>query len=258
MRRPILRSSIKPLRGADPTPVRVVVVTMDSHLSGAASRAQAALRHELPGLDLVMHAADEWGSDPAALAACHADIATGDIIIATMLFLEDHIQAVLPALAGAAGQLRRDAVLHVRRGGDAADPARPVQHGDRGARPVGHAEAAARRQAGRRLQRPCPGEDAAPIAAADALHPGDGAGCAGVFPDAAILAGWAPRKTLPIWFGLLVDRYADRPAERHLQGTLRPAGCACPIPGCGVSIIPSAQRPDCRSGRASAMPLRSA
>ena len=59
-----------------PTPLRVVVVTMDSHLSGAAARAEAALQREMPGLHLVVHAADEWGSDPQALAACHDDIAT--------------------------------------------------------------------------------------------------------------------------------------------------------------------------------------
>ena len=35
--------------------------------------------------------------DPAALARCHADIATGDIIVTTMLFMEDHIKPVLPA-----------------------------------------------------------------------------------------------------------------------------------------------------------------
>ena len=81
------------------SPVRVVLVTMDSHLSGAAARAEATLRQELPGLELVVHAADEWGSDPAALAACHADIARGDVVVATMLFLEDHIRAVQPALA---------------------------------------------------------------------------------------------------------------------------------------------------------------
>ena len=79
--------------------VRVVVVTMDSHLSGAAARAEAMLRQELPGLQLSVHGADEWGSDTDALAACHADIARGDIVIATMLFLEDHIRAVQPALA---------------------------------------------------------------------------------------------------------------------------------------------------------------
>ena len=79
-------------------PVRVVIVTMDSHLSSAALRAERELRRELPGLTLTVHAADEWGSDPDALAECHADIARGDIVVATMLFLEDHIRAVQPAL----------------------------------------------------------------------------------------------------------------------------------------------------------------
>ena len=89
----------KLISAADSTPIRVVVVTMDSHLSGAAARATEKLRRDIPGLQLVMHAADEWGGDPAKLAACHQDIATGDIVIATMLFLDDHIRAVLPALA---------------------------------------------------------------------------------------------------------------------------------------------------------------
>jgi magnesium chelatase subunit H len=93
----------KRISAADGTPIRVVVVTMDSHLSGAAARALAELRWELPNLELVLHAADEWGSDAGALAACHADIATGDIVIATMLFLEDHVRAVQPALAARRG-----------------------------------------------------------------------------------------------------------------------------------------------------------
>ncbi len=89
----------KRISAADATPVRVVVVTMDSHLSSAAARAEAELRREMPGLELKVHAADEWGGDDGALAECHADIARGDIVIATMLFLEDHIRAVQPALA---------------------------------------------------------------------------------------------------------------------------------------------------------------
>ncbi|WP_026299684.1 magnesium chelatase subunit H [Elioraea tepidiphila] len=89
---------------ADATPIRVVVVTMDSHLTGAAMSARAVLRRELPGLELAVHAADEWGADPAALAACIADIGRADIVVATMLFLDDHIRAVLPALTA-----RRDA-----------------------------------------------------------------------------------------------------------------------------------------------------
>jgi len=83
---------------ADTTPIRVVVLTMDSHLSGAVARAGGTLEGELPGLDLVVHAADEWGSDDVALGRCLGDIARADIIVATMLFLDDHIRAVLPAL----------------------------------------------------------------------------------------------------------------------------------------------------------------
>ncbi|MBU1360297.1 MAG: magnesium chelatase subunit H, partial [Gammaproteobacteria bacterium] len=79
--------------------VRVVFVTMDGHLSDAAARAQRTLARKMPGLELHMHAAAEWGDDPAALARCQADIARGDIVIATMLFMEDHFLPVLPALA---------------------------------------------------------------------------------------------------------------------------------------------------------------
>ena len=104
MPKPISAADVKPARVvAAAAPVRVVIVTMDSHLSSAVARAEAALRGDIPGLSLVMHAADEFGSDPAALADCHADIASGDIVITTMMFLDDHIRAVMPAL-----QARRD------------------------------------------------------------------------------------------------------------------------------------------------------
>jgi magnesium chelatase subunit H len=80
------------------TPTRVVLVTMDSHLASAAERANRQLSRELPGLTLTVHAAGEWGADGAALQRCHADIASGDIVIVTMLFMEDHFLPVLPAL----------------------------------------------------------------------------------------------------------------------------------------------------------------
>src|ERR1700733_9345299 len=83
---------------ADTTQMRVVVVTMDSHLSGAAARARNLLKRDFPGLGLTVHAADEWGTDDAALMRCNAAIARGDIVIATMLFLDDHVRAVMPAL----------------------------------------------------------------------------------------------------------------------------------------------------------------
>ena len=113
----------KPITAADrstpglgSSPLRVVVVTMDSHLSGAAARARAELQGELPGLELVVHAADEWGSNPEALAACHADIARGDVVLATMLFLDDHIRAVQPQLAARRDQC--DAMLCCMSGND--------------------------------------------------------------------------------------------------------------------------------------------
>ena len=95
---------LQTLSAPNATPVRVVIVTMDTHFAGALERAGVELSHELPGLSLVLHAASEWAADPSALDRCRADIATGDIIICGMLFLEDHFLPVLPQL-----EARRDA-----------------------------------------------------------------------------------------------------------------------------------------------------
>ena len=88
------------MRAEAPTnaPVRVVIVTLDNHLAGAAERAQAHLAKTSPGLTIAFHAASDWEANPHALAACRKDIASGDIILATMLFMEDHVRAVLPDL----------------------------------------------------------------------------------------------------------------------------------------------------------------
>ncbi|MFM8990915.1 MAG: cobaltochelatase subunit CobN, partial [Alphaproteobacteria bacterium] len=45
-----------------------------------------------------VHAADRWGSDAARLARCKADNARADIIVATMLFLDEHVRAVFDDL----------------------------------------------------------------------------------------------------------------------------------------------------------------
>ena len=86
------------ISGTDAPAMRVVLVTMDSHLASAAVRANRSLARVLPGLTLSVHAAAEWGDEPAALERCKADIARGDIVIATMLFMEDHFLPVLPSL----------------------------------------------------------------------------------------------------------------------------------------------------------------
>jgi magnesium chelatase subunit H len=79
-------------------PLRVVIVTLDNHLSGAAERAAARFAADGAGITIGFHAAADWDRDPARLTACIADIGRADIIIASMLFLDDHIRAVLPAL----------------------------------------------------------------------------------------------------------------------------------------------------------------
>ncbi|MEM6491160.1 MAG: DUF3479 domain-containing protein, partial [Pseudomonadota bacterium] len=76
----------------------MAIVTLDSHLSAVAGRTEARLRTDIPGLSLSLHAAAEWASNPAALDAARAAIADADLIVANMLFMDDHIQAVLPDL----------------------------------------------------------------------------------------------------------------------------------------------------------------
>jgi magnesium chelatase subunit H len=85
------------------TPLRFVLVTLDNHVTGSVDRAAAALGKDLPGLDVRTHAAAAWDKQPEELDRCLADIAEGDIIVVTMLFLEEHISAVLPALAARQG-----------------------------------------------------------------------------------------------------------------------------------------------------------
>ena len=86
-----------------PMPYRVVILTLDSHATGPCARAAEKLLPDFPGLELSVHAAAEWGEDPEALERARADVARGDIVISSLLFLEDHINAILPDL-----EARRD------------------------------------------------------------------------------------------------------------------------------------------------------
>ena len=80
------------------TPMRVVLITMDYHLAGAVDRARVELERDIPGLELSFHAASDWSNDSPALDACRRDVARGDIVIANMLFMDDHIRQIEPAL----------------------------------------------------------------------------------------------------------------------------------------------------------------
>ena len=99
-----------------PTPVRVVIITLDKHLNAVLSRASGRLVEALPGLQVAVHAATEWMEDPAALAACAADIAKGDVILASQLFMEDQVRAILPALRARRDQC--DAMVGIMSAGE--------------------------------------------------------------------------------------------------------------------------------------------
>ncbi|MGX0877659.1 magnesium chelatase subunit H [Roseovarius sp. MBR-154] len=81
-----------------PAPYRVVILTLDAHAAGPCARVAERLAGDFPGLELSVHAAAEWGESPEALAEAKAAIAKGDIVIANLLFLEEHINAILPDL----------------------------------------------------------------------------------------------------------------------------------------------------------------
>ncbi|PTM54998.1 magnesium chelatase subunit H [Phreatobacter oligotrophus] len=88
----------KPISAADATPIRVAIVTLDNHLAGVVARARVRMAASLPGLDLSLHAASEWASDEGALARCRSAIDNADIILCSMLFMEEHVAPIIDNL----------------------------------------------------------------------------------------------------------------------------------------------------------------
>jgi magnesium chelatase subunit H len=87
------------MRDSDHIPgYRVVIVTLDAHAAGPAARVSARLGADYPGLSVTVHAAAGWAENPDALAEAKADIAHADILIANLLFIEEHLTSVLPDL----------------------------------------------------------------------------------------------------------------------------------------------------------------
>jgi magnesium chelatase subunit H len=81
-----------------PSHMRVVMLTLDTHLSSAANRSAARLAQKMPGLELRLHAASEYRASDDALQKCLHDIERADMVIATMLFMEDHYLPVIEAM----------------------------------------------------------------------------------------------------------------------------------------------------------------
>ena len=95
---------------------RFAVITLDSHAAGPAAREAERLETDFPGLRLSIHAAAEWGENPAALEEAKSAIRHADIVVCNLIFLEEHIQAILPELKARRDDL--DALVGV-----IADPA---------------------------------------------------------------------------------------------------------------------------------------
>jgi magnesium chelatase subunit H len=81
------------------TALRLAIITMDSHLSTALSEAETRLQIDFPGVTLEIHSADQFARDKHALAECHDAIANADIVMAAMLFLDEHARLVGTELA---------------------------------------------------------------------------------------------------------------------------------------------------------------
>ena len=82
-------------------PYRIVIVTLDSHAAGPVARAAVRLAGDFPGLQVSVHAAAEWAENPGALEDTRAAIRSADMIVANLLFLEEHIKPIMPELEAA-------------------------------------------------------------------------------------------------------------------------------------------------------------
>ncbi|MEO0819138.1 MAG: cobaltochelatase subunit CobN, partial [Pseudomonadota bacterium] len=104
-----MQSPISRARGLPP--LRLVIVTLDAHFASALDRVRRVLAREAPGLEISLHAASDWAEDAEALAAAKADVARADIVLNAMLFLDDHIRAILPELT--ARRAEADAMVSI-------------------------------------------------------------------------------------------------------------------------------------------------
>ncbi|MEM6678783.1 MAG: cobaltochelatase subunit CobN, partial [Pseudomonadota bacterium] len=94
-----------------PAPLRLAIITLDRHFGAALDRVQRRLAEEAPGLQVTLHAATDWAESPEALGAAKAAVAEADIVLCAMLFVDEHIRAILPDLQ--ARRARCDAMVAI-------------------------------------------------------------------------------------------------------------------------------------------------
>ncbi|PZX16541.1 cobaltochelatase CobN subunit [Palleronia aestuarii] len=80
---------------------RIAIVTLDAHAAGPTARVLPRLERDFPGLSISVHAAAEWGEDETALMEAREAVDRADIVITSLLFIEEHIRAIEPNLVAA-------------------------------------------------------------------------------------------------------------------------------------------------------------
>jgi len=91
-------SGTMPLPPHRPGGYNVVIITLDQHAAGPAARALPRLQHDFPDIHISVHAAAEWSESPAKLAAAKAAVLSANIVVANLLFIDEHLQAILPEM----------------------------------------------------------------------------------------------------------------------------------------------------------------
>jgi magnesium chelatase subunit H len=102
-------AALAPKRGK--ASYRFVILTLDAHAAGPAARVAPRLAKVFPGIEVSVHAAAEWAENPSALARARAAVAEANIVVANLLFIEEHLTAIVPALTEARPRL--DAMVGV-------------------------------------------------------------------------------------------------------------------------------------------------
>ncbi|MGL5011154.1 MAG: cobaltochelatase subunit CobN, partial [Paracoccaceae bacterium] len=98
-------------RAAGSGAYNIVIVTLDAHAAGPAARIAPRLARDFPGLTVSVHASAEWAENPAALLRAKAAVNGADMVVANLLFIEEHLTAILPELTAA--RARADAFVGV-------------------------------------------------------------------------------------------------------------------------------------------------
>ena len=78
--------------------LRVLIITMDTHLNSAVNRSIEALKKVAPFINLNIYSATQYTNDTNLLEDCRNEIARADIIFVGMLFLENQFLPIIEDL----------------------------------------------------------------------------------------------------------------------------------------------------------------